>query len=60
MMKILILRNTVADGADVEAGQVVDVRDETARYLLQIGKASDQLPAPKPVAKKAKASNGAD
>lgn len=40
-MKILMLRNTVADGMDVEAGQVVDVRDETARFLIQIGKAGE-------------------
>jgi len=58
-MKVLILRSTVADGNDVEAGQVVEVRDQTARYLMQLGKASDQLPTPKPAAKKTKA-NGAD
>ena len=43
MMKVLILRDTVADGAAVLAGQVVDLPDADAAMLLRLRKAE---PAP--------------
>jgi hypothetical protein len=62
MMKILFLFNTVAAFQDVEAGQVMELPDVEAKYLIAIGKATAELPAPKPAARKAKAeaANGAD
>jgi hypothetical protein len=38
-MNILILKNTVADGRIVAAGQAVDVSDADARVLIRMGKA---------------------
>lgn len=40
-MKILLLRNTVADGRSVSAGQEVEVLDATGRALVQMGKARE-------------------
>ena len=38
-MRILITRDTVADGKPVFVGEVVDVKPETGQLLLQMGKA---------------------
>jgi len=38
-MNILILKNTVADGRIVAAGQAVDASDADARVLIRMGKA---------------------
>lgn len=38
-MRVQILRNTVADGDIVRAGQIVSLRYETAIELIQIKKA---------------------
>ncbi len=51
-MNILILKNTVADGRMVAAGQVVDVSESDARVLIRMGKASlspEAAPVPAPV-----------
>ena len=53
MMKVLFLFNTVAAFQDVTAGQVMELPDQEAKYLIAIGKATADLPAPKP-ARKAK------
>lgn len=39
-MLIKLLRNTVADGLPVSAGQVVDVSDGAGKALVLMGKAS--------------------
>ena len=54
MTKILAIRNTMASGQVLEAGNVYDVTDGDAASLVRMGKASLELPAPKPV-RKAKA-----
>lgn len=64
-MLIKLLRNTVADGRQVGAGQVVDVTEATGKTLVQMGKAVDhpspvgrgaggegEAPAAKPVVEK--------
>ena len=38
-MKVLILRDTVADGRDVFSGKVEDVSDHDAKQLIRMGKA---------------------
>ena len=38
-MRILITRDTVADGKPVFVGDVVEVKPETGQLLLQMGKA---------------------
>lgn len=38
-MKVKILRDTVADGRDVYAGDVYDISDSDARLLIRMGKA---------------------
>jgi len=38
-MKIRILRNTVCDGRVVEAGEVVEAKEENARILIALKKA---------------------
>ena len=53
MMKVLFLSDTVAAFQDVVAGQVLELPEQEAKYLIAIGKASDKLPEPKP-ARKAK------
>ena len=58
MMKVLFLSDTVAAFQDVVAGQVLELPEQEAKYLIAIGKATADLPAPKP-AKKVKA-DGAD
>ena len=50
-MKILVLRSTVADGKPVEAGSVIDVPDEDGAFLIRLGKATAELPKPKPAGK---------
>jgi len=52
----------VAAFQDVVAGQVMELPDQEAKYLIAIGKATAELPAPRPAAKKAKAeaANGAE
>jgi hypothetical protein len=46
-MQVLIIRNTVAGGQAVEIGQVIDLPDEEAGFLVRLGKASTEVPAPK-------------
>ena len=58
MMKVVFLADTVAAFQDVVAGQVMELPYEEAKYLIAIGKASDEVPEPKP-ARKAK-TDGAD
>ena len=38
-MKVLILRDTVADGKKVSAGDVVELHNDTANILISYGKA---------------------
>ena len=38
-MKVLILRDTVADGKKVSAGDVVELGNDTANVLISYGKA---------------------
>ena len=38
-MKVLILRDTVADGKKVSAGEVVEINNDTANTLISYGKA---------------------
>ena len=38
-MKVLILRDTVADGKKVSAGDVVEIDNDTATTLISYGKA---------------------
>lgn len=38
-MRIIITRDTVADGNPVFIGETVDVKPETAQLLIQMGKA---------------------
>ncbi len=38
-MKVLILRDTVADGKKVSAGDVVELNNDTANILISYGKA---------------------
>jgi hypothetical protein len=38
-MKVLILRDTVADGKKVSAGDVVEINNDTANTLISYGKA---------------------
>ena len=38
-MKVLILRDTVADGKKVSAGDVVEIDNDTANTLISYGKA---------------------
>lgn len=45
-MKIQILRNTVAGGLAVRAGQMVEASDADARYLLATGKATAAVAEP--------------
>ncbi len=49
-MKIRILRDTVAGGQAVKAGDVIEASDADARYLLAVGKAEAvaEAPAPEP------------
>lgn len=57
-MQVLILRDTIASGEFVEAGKVYDLSDRDVQILTRMGKATANMPAPKP-ARKAKA-NGAE
>lgn len=52
-MKILILRSTLASGTHLEAGTVQDVSDDDGALLVRLGRATTELPEPKP-ARKAK------
>lgn len=38
-MKVKILRNTVANKRPVEVGEIIDLPDAEARFLIAIGKA---------------------
>ncbi len=38
-MKVLILRDTVADGKKVSAGEVIELDNDTANTLISYGKA---------------------
>ena len=40
-MKVLILRDTVADGKKVSAGEVVEIDNDTANTLISYGKAEE-------------------
>ena len=40
-MKVLVLRNTVASGQVLEAGQTYDISDKDATLLKGMGKATD-------------------
>lgn len=51
MMKVLFLHDTVAAFQDVVAGQVMELPDQEAKYLVAIGKATADVPAPKPARK---------
>ena len=53
-MKIFLLRNTIASGQALEAGSICDVSDDDAAILTRLGRATTELPEPKP-ARKAKA-----
>jgi hypothetical protein len=53
-MQVLILRDTIASGEFVEAGKVYDLSASDVQILTRMGKATTELPAPKP-ARKAKA-----
>jgi len=53
-MQVLILRDTIASGAFVEAGKVYELSDRDVQILTRMGKATTELPAPKP-SRKAKA-----
>ena len=68
-MKVLLTRNTAVKGQHLGAGEVHDVSDADAAYLIRQNKAveateTDEAPAcpPKPKAKKSKAvgSNGSE
>jgi hypothetical protein len=50
-MKVFTLRSTVASGVALEAGNVYEVSDEDAQILVRLGRATTELPAPKPVRK---------
>lgn len=45
-MKILVIKNTVAGGRPVEVGDVIDVSDHDARFLIAIGKAVKAIDQP--------------
>ena len=47
-MKVLVLRNTVASGQALEAGQTYDISDKDATLLKGMGKATDALIETKP------------
>ena len=51
-MKIEILRNTIADGKPVKAGDTVEVSDNNAKTLIMLGKAKAAESAPKSQDKK--------
>ena len=40
-MKVLVLRNVVASGIALEAGQIYDISDKDATLLKGMGKATD-------------------
>jgi hypothetical protein len=42
-MKVKILKNTVADKKPVKAGDIVDLKDKEAKYLVGIKKATTDL-----------------
>jgi hypothetical protein len=48
-MKVFTLRSTVASGVALEAGNVYEVSDEDAQILVRLGRATTELPAPKPI-----------
>lgn len=50
-MKILLLRNTLASGTHLEAGTVQDVSDDDGALLVRLGRATTELPEPKPTRK---------
>jgi hypothetical protein len=50
-MKIFILRSTLASGLHLEAGTVQDVNDDDATALVRLGRATTELPEPKPTRK---------
>jgi len=42
-MKVKMLRSTVANGKDLFRGKTYDLDENVARYLIQIGKATNKL-----------------
>jgi hypothetical protein len=50
-MKVFTLRSTLASGVALEAGNVYEVSDEDAQILVRLGRATTDLPAPKPARK---------
>lgn len=46
-MQILILRNTVASGSVVRAGQVISTDEKEAQILIRMGKAEEFKPPQK-------------
>ena len=47
-MKVKIIRNTIANGAPVVAGEEVDLPENEAKFLIAIGKATPSDPPPLP------------
>lgn len=54
MKKVKILKGCVADGATLAAGEIAEVKDNTARALIGAGQAEEakDAPAKKAAAKK--------
>ena len=50
-MQVLILRDTIASGAFVEAGKVYDLSERDVQVLTRMGKATTELPEVKPARK---------
>jgi len=50
-MKIFLLRSTLASGTHLEAGTVQDVSDDDGALLVRLGRATTELPEPKPARK---------
>ena len=45
-MKVKILSGVVVNGKDYEAGKVVELSEREAKFLIAIGKATDNLKKP--------------
>jgi hypothetical protein len=59
-MQVLILRDTIASGAFVEAGKVYELSASDVQILTRMGKATTELPAPKATARKSKVDDSAN
>ena len=57
-MKVLVLRNVVASGIALEAGQIYDISDKDATLLKGMGKAMDAPIETKPKKTVKRKSNG--